>query len=156
MKKILSILSISLFLFGCSSSVTIEINNENKGYFSEKKRIVYYKGVPFTGTKIKKFDNGKLKFKEHFLDGKYSGTWESYYENGQLREIKSFRDGGDYYVNGKQRNRIGKYEKYYKNGNISSKGVYNENGNKDGIWINGGQNGSIISEREYKDGKFIK
>ena len=40
MKKILSILSISLFLFGCSSSVTIEINNENKGYFSEKKRIV--------------------------------------------------------------------------------------------------------------------
>lgn len=149
------ILIFSSILFGCGSPTTIEINKENRHYFTEKKKIVSFKGVPFSGTKIKKYDNGQLKFEEHFLDGKYSGTWESYYENGQLKERKSFRDGGEYYENGKLKNRIGSYESYYDNGNINYKGEYNENGEKEGIWINGSRDGSNFKQ-EYQDGDFIK
>ena len=141
---------------GCVGKIIV-LNNSNKGYFTSKNRITYYKGELFTGSKIKYYNydtQGQLKFKEHFKDGKFSCTWESYWENGQLKTKKSFRDDGDYYVRGKQRNRIGLFEDYGRDGCISSKGEYNENGNKNGIWLIGGCSSSGVKELLYNDGEL--
>ena len=36
------------------------------------------------------YSNGKLRFKENYLNGKAHGPWESYYSNGNLYEIEYY------------------------------------------------------------------
>ena len=94
MKKILSILLVSVILFGCT---------ENKRYTKSVKRH---------------YENGQLKSEGNWKDGKMEGLWKYYYENGQLELEGNQKDGKTdglwkkYYENGQL-----KYESIYKNGN---------------------------------------
>ncbi|MEC8928804.1 MAG: hypothetical protein VX705_06300 [Verrucomicrobiota bacterium] len=44
----------------------------------------YYKGQPYTGWAIERYDNGRLKHKEFLQTGLQHGLTRDWYENGQL------------------------------------------------------------------------
>lgn len=167
MKRLLNyiiILSLPLFVFGCreltdassrrindywetssevSSGPTIDENSDEFDYIEEtEKGIIHYKGVPFNGSVTKTYDNGQLRNKRIYKDGKYDGSLKSYYENGQLREKGTYKDGI----------RNGPYEWYYKNGQLKGKTTYKD-GNKDGAYEWYYENGQLKYKGTYKNGE---
>ncbi len=87
MRPIFTIFALIFTLTLCSCGGQVIDYDENKEYIEKKKNITYYKGTPFSGTIIKNhYENGQLKEKETFKDGKLNGPYESYYENGTKKE----------------------------------------------------------------------
>ena len=99
--------------------------------------------TPFTGYAIKKYDNGQLKSKKRYKDGKQEGLWEEYYKNGQLKLKKYSKDGKEQ----------GLWEEYHKNGQLKIKGNFKEGLPKDGLYKQYHKNGQLHSKRSFKDGK---
>ena len=85
---------------------------------------------PFTGYAVDYHDNGQLKFKVKFKNGKEDGLQENYYEKGQLAERTNYKNGELH----------GFFESYYKTGQLRLKGNYRD-GYGDGLW--GRDNNSI-------------
>ena len=88
-------------------------------------------------------ENGKL-FEEgnyHHLTGNESGLWKRYSQSGQLSKLVN------YHLDGKV-GKVGKYEEYYENGQLREKGNYKD-GNKDGLWIRFYKNGNIKERKVY-------
>ena len=73
--------------------------------------------TPFTG-EVEGLDQGKFK------EGKKEGSWEYYFENGQL-----WKKGN--YKNGKKE---GLWVRHLSNGQLISKGAY-KNDTEDGEWV---------------------
>ena len=62
----------------------------------KRKDGLYYKKyarVPFTGAAKDFYENGQLKIRGNFKDGKEDGLGERFYENGQLERRKNWKDG---------------------------------------------------------------
>ena len=113
------------------------------------------------------WNNGNLKSKtNHDKDGKRTGEWNLYYETGELKEYGSYEDGkkigrwNEYYYNGERKKRT-----YYRNGLITEKSTYYENGRmmitgdfdnnekKHGIWEQNYDNWQQKIKGEYHHGK---
>ena len=91
-----------------------------------KRQDVFYEintTTPFTGTTVGYYNNGQLKSKANYKNGKYDDLRETYFENGQLKSKENYKDG----------ERDGLWESYYENGELEFKGNYND-GEKDGLW----------------------
>ena len=87
--------------------------------------IKYVRGeeLPYTGSSIKKYENGKTEFEAHYENGLLNGTFHNYYENGN-------KESETEYLNGKM---TGHFINYYENGDTKSEGEY-INGIKEGMW----------------------
>ena len=70
------------------------------------------------------------------------GPYEGYYDNGQLFERVTYKDGV----------LDGPFERYHDNGQLGSNGIYKE-GEWDGPFESYYQNGELRSKRTYKDGE---
>ena len=55
--------------------------------------LFYFKGEPFTGVAVKKYDNGQKEWEATLKDGKKHGLWTEWYENGQKVFEATFKDG---------------------------------------------------------------
>ena len=108
-----------------------------------KQGIVYEVNstTPFTGSDVSYHDNGQLKRKGNFIDGKEDGLHESYYENGQL----DFRGN---YKNGKKE---GLWEEYYDNGKLRSK-LNLKKGKEEGLLETFDEEGNLTKTEEWRDG----
>ncbi len=49
----------------------------------------------FTGKYVKYYDNGQKKVEKHYKDGKLDGLWTHWYENGQKSYEENYKDGGE-------------------------------------------------------------
>lgn len=104
------------------------LNNIKSGYWKE-----YY-------------NNGNLKNKIFYADGRPNGPGEMFYENGTLREKGIFI-----------KNRwIGDYTLYYQTKQIQHKFHFNEKGKRDGRQYYFFQNGIIAIESDFINGKDIE
>lgn len=79
----------------------------------------------------------------------YSINWDTnfskeYYPTGQLKETRHFNP--DIGV------RVGEWIRYYKNGNMEIKGIFNEKGEKNGSFESYYDDGSLDSIEVFKDG----
>ena len=92
------------------------------------------------GTYEEYYDNGQLLAKCTYKDGVEDGPYEEYYENGQLWEKCTYKDG----------KLDGPYETYHQNGQLWEKGTYKD-GWKDGLHEYYYSDGTS-TERFYKDG----
>ena len=90
------------------------------------------------------WNNGKLKFKGNYKDGKKDGLWEEYHDNGQLWTKRYYKDG----------KKDGLWEEYLPfNGKLVFKTKY-----KDGKlrgFFEYHDNGQLFIKRTYKDGKDV-
>jgi antitoxin component YwqK of YwqJK toxin-antitoxin module len=65
-----------------------------------------------------------VQINQYTHDGKNTGIWEEYRDNGNLYSKGSYKNG----------EMDGIWEEYWSNGQLESKGLY-KNGKRDGIWV---------------------
>ena len=73
------------------------------------------------GKVVSYYENGQLRERANFKDGKEEGFWEEYYENGQLKSKVNYQEG----------KKVGFWEEYYENGQLKKK-VNNKDGKEEG------------------------
>ena len=132
LKRSITVLVCLILFTSCTKSIDGDIEKEyieriDKGNYL----ITYYKGEPFTGEIFRNYDNGQLKAKINYTDGKYDGLSEGYYKNGQLKSKRYWKDG----------KLDGLEEGYYKNGQLGFKGYWKD-GKKDGPLVYYNEDGS--------------
>ena len=95
----------------------------------------------FTGTLVEYHDNGQLRVRATFKDGKENGLYEGYYENGQLH----FRTT--------HKNTIpdGLWEGFYENGQLKERGNIKDL-KQDGLVEYFDKEGNLTETEEWKDG----
>lgn len=86
----------------------------------------------------------------NYVDGKNTGAYESFYENGILKEI------GFYMASAQD----GEWKEYHENGKLKSIGVYKVLvggwGRKHGEWKYYDERGRLVNEELYEDGIKVK
>jgi|TARA_B110000211_G_C13527974_1_gene313794 antitoxin component YwqK of YwqJK toxin-antitoxin module len=91
MKKILSILLVSVLLIGCSEDRVLIDVLINKG--TEESSLMYSEKGLFNGIGYDVFSDGQLKLEENFKDGKRNGEYKKWYDNGKLIMVINYKDG---------------------------------------------------------------
>src|SRR5205085_2245148 len=98
-------------------------------------------------------ENGKLQQIGDYIEDERAGTWNEYYDKGQVRS------NGTYDKNGKP---IGTWKRFYENGKVEEIATYDEYGRQSdklnyykngqvsfsGKWVNGAPAGEWISYHE--------
>jgi len=120
-KKILSVLIVSLLLIGCSENRILIDELTNKG--TKENPIMYNEEGLLTGIAFDMNGNDKLFSEESYKKGKRNGLSKFWHKNGQLKE-----EGN--YINGEKDGLWIIKDEY---GQLIEKGNY-INGNKDGSW----------------------
>ena len=109
-KKINILTAIFVFIVGCSQSEPV-----NFGLLEDRDGTYYLKGEskPFSGPvfSVAGFGSGSTGT---ILKGKFEGEFKSFFGDGQIRSLDTFKDGL----------RDGKFEYFFSNGRVSSKGNY--------------------------------
>lgn len=138
-KKFLLVLA-ALSIVGCTLS-EVDISKKQK-----RSGIVYIvnQEKPYSGVITGKYDNGQIKIKETFKDGKYNGEQFTYYENGQIQSKASFENGVA----------VGTFYEYYKNGAVAYTGNF-LNGKREGEWNRYTNENEPILTEIYKDGELV-
>lgn len=137
MKKILTLLFISIIFFSCGrENITEEIVTRHED--DSKKECFYYKTND--GAKIKIRETWYYKEGMKYLDGpivndKRNGSFETYYKSGKVMSEGTFVDGI----------REGKATTYHENGAIHYEGYY-QNGKECGIWKFYDEEGNLQKE----------
>ncbi len=69
--------------------------------------VIYYQSSPYSGKLYELYSNQRdTAFVRSYLLGKEEGEWKSYYENGQIKELRFFSNG----------KKMGKYLVWWPNG----------------------------------------
>lgn len=114
-------------------------------------------------------DAGKLLSMEGYKDGKKEGKSIIYYPNGEISEERNFKNDLNHgvfkqffegkklkaegtYIDGKQ---VGKSAVYFPNNIPAAMGYYNDNGNRNGVWVYKDKEGKITSKDVYDNGKLL-
>ena len=145
MKKFIKYLLFLLIL----SSINIaygqvgDLNKEGK-FFKQENGIMYYGGEKFTGTTVKDHENGQLKQKATFINGKLNGVSEHYHENGELAHRCFFKDGKP----------EGVWMEYFENGQLKAKRPYKD-GQAHGVVEYYLKNGLLHDKEFYIKGKRV-
>jgi uncharacterized protein len=144
-----------------------KIKKINKDGFEST--IFNVKNGILNGAYFEFFNNGNSKIKSSYKGGKLEGKFISYYENKNIKEETNFNQGlinGNrklYWSNGSIKELsilkfgvlTGECLFYYSNSNLRKKILFDNYGNRDGVWLDYYQNGYIKNEIEYKSGKII-
>jgi len=129
--------------------------------------LITLKEEPFSGYLLKNYEDGQLKVKKSYVDGKLDGIMLLYYEDGQLELKASIVDGKLdgisllYNEDGQLQNKMsfvdGKQDGialvYYENGQLKFKGSYVD-GKQDGIMLAYNEDGQLKGKISYLDGKL--
>ena len=142
-------------------------SDSSSGYLSESfSQVLVYKDE--IDCKLNFYDNGIIKTRVLYKNGKLSGDYISYDENGQKEFEGTYKNGlkdgkwTEWYTQSdgsKMEERIykediidGKWTRWYKNGQKSSEKTYKD-GKPDGLYTEWYENGQKKFEWTYKDGK---
>jgi antitoxin component YwqK of YwqJK toxin-antitoxin module len=137
MKKFLSLILVSFFLFSCNLSESRVLKSELK----KEAGLIYYQSKPYTGIAFSMWDEKNVKLEIRYKDGELNGISTYYFEDGSINEEINFKKG--YYD--------GVYKGYYKDGHKTKFENEYAEGKRVGIWKNYYEDGKISSEVVYKD-----
>ena len=91
MKKIVSILLVSVFFMGCSEDRVLIDELTNKG--TEGAPIMYSEKGLFNGIGFDVYENGQLRYEYNYKDGRKDGLQKGWHANGQLKQEINLKDG---------------------------------------------------------------
>jgi antitoxin component YwqK of YwqJK toxin-antitoxin module len=152
MKKIILITGICILFLNAAKAQEIQ---EIEG--------VYFKdGQLYTGEFTSRYENGMVKMTAKIVAGKKEGIVQIFFENGQLNEIRSYKNNlmdGTWEMyniykikvsvaNYKDGLKHGKWMIYDDKGTLLYDMEYN-NGEKTGTWKKFDETGKLVSERKY-------
>ena len=90
--RVMKKLSVLLCIFLLSACAPSEVPS----YTLVERNGIKYEGIsqiPFTGVSTEYYENGQLKEKHTYKDGERNGLGEIYYKNGQLKFKMNYLDG---------------------------------------------------------------
>ncbi len=138
------------------------LNAANAQEITEVDGIYYKNGQLYTGEYTSRYDNGMVKMTAKIYEGKKEGAVQIFFENGQLNEIRSYKnnlmDGTwEMYNIYKVKVSVANYKDGQKHGQwliYDDKGtlLYDmeyTNGQKSGTWKKFDDAGKLVSERKY-------
>jgi antitoxin component YwqK of YwqJK toxin-antitoxin module len=150
-KSILILLSLFL-ISNCGENLIEEVKERYDN--GEVKVVEYYKKVGQnqkldkrgkSGKRVYYYENGQIKEERNFKDGKNDGKFTYYYENGQIKEERHYKDG-------RWVRKDGKFISYYENGQIWEERNFKD-GKLGGKYTYYHKNGQIKGEGNFKDDK---
>jgi len=124
----------------------------NSHLFSDSSNIENcFKDFIIVGKLERYYKSGKL-YEKFIVDNENMyAKYESFYENGNLKEKgKVYQE----YLDSEPK-KIENFEYFYDNGKLRERGNYNYSGKKDGLFEYFSQNGKLIKKENYKDGELI-
>ncbi len=130
----------SLFAWGEYSRILGEWNENG-----ERTSKTTVKGVDYDGMYYKYYDDGKLKQKASYSDGKVNGKGFYYYPSGNVEKEYNFKDNL----------KDGKNYEYYENGQIQNDMFY-KNGLLEGEQKAYDEKGNLIASPYFRDGLQIR
>ena len=142
MKK--NVLILVVFLLTLTSCGKERIEDISKLELRDGKIYVIGENKPYTGTFIKKFENGNLRKIAEFKNGVPHGKEETYDKNSQLLLLNTYKNG----------KKDGQQKLYYENGNLRAEDKYT-NGKNDGVSRMYYENGQLWRESKYKNGEKV-
>jgi antitoxin component YwqK of YwqJK toxin-antitoxin module len=92
-QKLTLLIPLFLAIVGCTKEV-----KEVPAYQIVERGGVKYEvnsTTPFTGTSVLYYNNGQVREKANFKDGKLNGLYESFFMNGQLNFMIIHKDGNE-------------------------------------------------------------
>ena len=126
MKTIRSLI-LTLLVVGCSSE---PVDGSKEGIHISK--LVERNGILY------------LIAEDETSTNRFTGEAVQFYDNGQLREKETYRDG----------TKSGPFERYHKNGILKLKGNFKD-GEQDGPWKAYNEKGQLEANNTYKEGKLV-
>ena len=82
-------------------------------------KIAYHKGSPYTGKAINYYENGQKRRERNYKDGKEDGLCTEWYQNGQKFVEENYKDGKlDGLMIGYNKDGTGGYRRTYKDGEL--------------------------------------
>ncbi|MCH2464698.1 MAG: hypothetical protein MK237_02185 [Gemmatimonadetes bacterium] len=100
-------------------------------------------GEAFTGPYESYYENGDVYERGTFKDGRFEGPFETFYDNGQLYRKGAFKIWTQAELEVEEqrpRTRLdGPYESYFEDGRLWTKGIF-EDGAECGAWFEDGEN----------------
>ena len=124
---------------GKKAGLWIEYNSDGRLW----KEATYQNGMKTEWTKYEYHNNGQVRDKFTYKDGKKDGPQVTYWENGQLDKKGVHKDD----------KRMGPWVEYYRNGQLYEKGTY-KNGKKEGPFVSHVGNG-VLTTQTYRDGLLL-
>jgi antitoxin component YwqK of YwqJK toxin-antitoxin module len=140
------ILSLSFFSFSQREQkqetlipeITVEEGNSS---LHKENGVYYFDNSLFSGYIISKYENGNLKEKSGYVNGKKQGLSQTWFDNGTIQDER-------YYTNGEK---DGIHRGWYENG--SKRFEYSfKDGLNDGVSTEWYQSGEILKRIVYKNG----
>ena len=126
-------------IIGCSNN-RISLNE-----VTDKDGVIYSINGPYTGEVFSEYDNGQLAEESSYKNGILDGISSSWYQNGKLKTERN-------YINGLEN---GIYRAWYLNGQLEKE--WNSiHGNRNGINRHFLENGLIKKESQWRNSKAIK
>ena len=134
-----------LSLLSCSKpSGVLKVDATNKDIAPVANSITY-KGLPFTGMLIERYESGKLKKQTHYEAGLLEGLSEGWFENGQ-KESERYYEAGE---------KEGVHKGWWPNGNARFEYAFSE-GNYHGLFKEWYESGERLHVFEYNRGKEVR
>ena len=143
MKELYPLLSVLFLIFGCSQKPLNEYNitelilDDITNTYSKKFSNETPNGIVYQLIGGSKYILGEVN------DGKVSGLWTKWYENGQKESEETFKDG--------KRDGLGTW--WYENGQKKDEFTWKD-GKVDGTWKWYRSNGTKMKEGNWKDSKL--
>ena len=97
------------------------------------------------GMNIVRWPNGTVKMQGNYKDGKRTGEWQSFFQNGKLNSDEFFVEGQT----------DGKVTVYYENGQKMYEGE-NHNGKLAGVWNYWDEKGKLTKTTDYSKQQTTK
>ena len=160
--------------FQCIYENGISIIPELNWYSTGELQISYDKNKEKkTGHFVEWYKSGNLKLSSIEYDTIVLGSIDrEYYENGQIERISYINLGKQFFIsfyeNGQKReegyvfnglnSKLGKWQKWYENGNLNREYFYDEitPNQKEGVWTWFDENGDIYKKEIYQNGELVK
>jgi uncharacterized protein len=108
-------------------------------------RKINYKDGLKNGEEITYHRNGQVNSIANFYNGFLHGAWKKWHENGALDEVGEYKGG----------KAEGRWVYYFYSGNKRRfEGYYKQN-LRDSHWVEYFENGTVLNELLYRDGKIV-
>jgi len=146
---LISIITISAFIYSCSPDPCGDIYLRKPNPYLDEVRTFIKSGDGkretdkfYTG-RCGNYIEGKLSSIQQYKDGLDHGKWVFYYENGEVETVGKFEMG----------KRVGKWQYYHENGSLRRVSLYNNKGERDGLWFGLNDKGDTLWTEKYTKSK---
>ena len=139
MKSLFPFLSV-LLLIPCADSQEVVT-----GPFVIRENVIYHENTnePVTGTVEEFYENGQLKERRNYRDGVREGLGEMFHENSQLSTRGGFKSG----------RADGLWERFYEDGQLERRLTFKD-GKPEGLAELFHDNGQLAGRRNWKNGEL--